>query len=69
MVLLDTYLSIIDAEIVSTFLESNGIKTFIKSDDFGGMGPNLAFVRGVKLLVRKEDEENARQLISDGGEE
>lgn len=64
-VVVGTYFNEIDAEVVSSFLESNGIRTLIRKDNFGGMGPNLTFIRGIKLLIKKEDEENTRQLLSE----
>lgn len=63
-VVLETYFSEADAELASSLLKSSGIRAFMRRDDFGGMGPHLAFVRGIKLLVKNEDEENARQLLS-----
>jgi hypothetical protein len=63
-VVLNIYFNETDAELASSLLESSGIEVMIKRDDFGGMGPHLTFARGIKLLVKKEDEQNARQLLS-----
>lgn len=64
-VVLKTYFNDTDAQLASSLLKSSGIEVFIRRDNFGGMGPHLAFARGIRLLVQKEDEENARQLLSE----
>lgn len=64
LIILETYFNETDAELAFSFIKSSGIEVFIKRDDYGGLGPHLAFSRGIKLLVRKEDEEEARQLLS-----
>ncbi|MCK4329836.1 DUF2007 domain-containing protein [candidate division WOR-3 bacterium] len=64
LVILETYFNETDAELAFSLLKSSGIEVFIRRDDFGGLGPHLTFARGIKLLVRNEDEEEARQLLS-----
>ncbi len=64
-VTIETFFNEEDAKVPFSFLKSCGIDVMIKKDDLGGIGPHLAFVRGIKLVVRKEDEEEARQLLSE----
>ena len=35
----------------------------VSADDGGGYRPELAFVLGVRLLVRKENEERALEIL------
>ena len=46
-------------------LEANGIESVIESDDVGGVGPALAFTRGVRLLVHKDDAQKAQVVFQD----
>ena len=57
------YPSRIDAEIVKNFLESNGIKAFITSDDEGGLHPALGAQLGATLNVSDEDYPEAQKVI------
>lgn len=52
-----------EAEIVKGRLESEGIIAIITKDDVGGMYPSLQQTAGVKLMVRKEDEDKARTIL------
>ena len=52
-----------EAELAHTALEAAGIESMISADDAGGMQVGLEFIRGVKLLVRIEDEERAREVL------
>ncbi|MDH3283773.1 MAG: DUF2007 domain-containing protein [Acidobacteriota bacterium] len=62
-VVLTTFMNRIEAELVAGKLRDAGIETVLRSDDAGGMEPNLALVRGVWLLVRRRDLERARELL------
>lgn len=54
-----------DAEITRGRLVSEGIEAIITKDDVGGMYPSLQQTGGVKLLVRKEDEDKAREILEE----
>jgi hypothetical protein len=58
-----TYSARYEAELAQSVLETNGIETLISSDDAGGVGPALAFTRGVQLLVKEEDIQKAEELL------
>ncbi|HEV2224844.1 MAG TPA: hypothetical protein VGS15_06965 [Candidatus Acidoferrales bacterium] len=52
-----------EAEIGRTMLEANGVDAMIVADDFGGMQPAVGADTGVKLLVKREDEDAAKKLL------
>ena len=45
-------------------LESEGIEAMVMADDAGGTYPMLQFIRGVRLMVFKEDEARAREILA-----
>lgn len=58
----------IEAEIVRSLLEANGINSQILADDQGGLRPALAFSGGVKLIVSDADAERALKIIEESKE-
>ena len=64
LVVIRTYNNKFDVDIARTTLEAAGIESMIRSDDYGGSGPNLSFIRGIDLLVRSEDAEEADQILN-----
>ncbi len=52
-----------EAELVKTYLESEGIEVYIDSPGYSGQGGSLQFSQGAKLIVKIENEERARELI------
>ena len=56
-----------EGEVAQGFLMNAGIPAALFADDAGGMEPNLAFVRPARLVVRAEDAERARELLSGSG--
>ncbi|MBN1298612.1 MAG: DUF2007 domain-containing protein [Actinobacteria bacterium] len=60
---LKTFFNRIDAEIARGFLESNGISSYIFSDDAGSMYPSQDFVNGVKLYVGRQDFKKAKEML------
>jgi hypothetical protein len=62
-----TYSSRHDAELERGFLSANGIEAAISGDDCGGIRPALSFSMGVRLLVKKEDVDEAKELLDVGG--
>jgi hypothetical protein len=53
----------LSARLAAITLEANGIPAQVSADTGGGALPNLAVVFPVRLLVRAEDVELARQLL------
>ena len=58
-----TFSSRINAEIAKGFLESNGIGSYIFSDDAGNMYPSADLVSGVRLFVTKKDFTAAKEML------
>lgn len=60
----------VDAEMLKSLLEEEGIPAMIRSDTSGGYG-ELAVILGsqvcgsVHILVRKEDAEQAQKIVSE----
>jgi len=52
-----------EADLLTGFLESQGIDAMRASDDVGDQMPPLDFTRGIKILVRAEDEKTAREIL------
>lgn len=65
IVLLKQFTSEMDAIFARTLLESEGIEAAIFKDDAGGMEPQFQLTCGVRLMVRAEDLEKARELINE----
>ncbi len=64
-IVLEIFPSRIEAEMAAGLLESEGIEAMVLADDAGGAYPMLQFVRGVRLLVYREDAYRARQILKD----
>jgi hypothetical protein len=54
----------IEADLARSALEAAGIDAMMSSDDAGGQRPHMAFSRGVVVLVREEDEQAARDVLT-----
>jgi len=59
------YMNDIDAEFGRLRLESEGIPAIVLKDDAGGMLPQFQMVEGVRLMVREEELERARELLDE----
>ena len=55
----------IEAELIKSQLESEGIASFLKSDNAGGSLSYLTSTLGIEIVVRKEDAEAAYKIIRD----
>ncbi len=63
-----TYMHRHEAEMIKDILLQNGIESMIVAGDLGGLKPHLIQGTGsIKLFVRKDQEESARQIIDDFG--
>ncbi len=67
-VVVRSYAHEMEAEIAKSVLESAGIPSFIQRDDAGGMMPSLQFLRGARLIVRREDAEDAARILDEQAE-
>jgi hypothetical protein len=64
-IVLETFASRIEAEMAAGLLESEGVEAMVLADDAGGAYPMLQFIRGVRLMVYREDEARAREILKD----
>jgi hypothetical protein len=62
LVVVRTYLNRIDADLAHGALRAAGIVSMIDADGSGGTQPGL-WLGGVKLLVRADDEAQAREIL------
>jgi hypothetical protein len=65
LVRVQTYSDRMSAETAKNYLEVHGIVAMLSSDDAGGVRPELTLARGVKLWVKEEDHQAARELLED----
>ena len=63
LVVIGRYVDELSARIAAMVLEANGVPARISADNAGGALPSMAFVFPIRLLVRAEDEQLARELL------
>jgi Putative prokaryotic signal transducing protein len=63
MVVVGSYVNLIDAEVCASALEAAGIECAIHKDDCGGLRPHL-WLSGVELLVHAEDAQRAAEVLA-----
>jgi hypothetical protein len=62
LVVLRTFMNGFAALIAQSALEAAGITSMLRSDDCGGLQPQL-WMRGVDLLVREDDQARAVEVL------
>ena len=69
MILVATFPTRLEAEMAAGLLRDAGIESMLQGDDVGMFGPGMtgATPQGVRLLVGKMEEEDARRLLRDAG--
>jgi hypothetical protein len=63
LVVVRTYIDEMSADLACMVLEANGVPARVLRDTAGGALPALAVVFPVRLVVRAEDEDLARELL------
>ncbi len=63
LVVVGTFWNHIEAELAQSALEAAGVESMISADDAGGLRPHLSLTRGVRLLVRAADTEQAAGIL------
>ena len=63
LVVIHTYLFRHEAQLAHSVLDAFGIASMISADDLGGEGPGVDLDEGVRLMVRAEDVERAREVL------
>ena len=54
----------LEANFAKSTLESERIDCMLSSDNAGGMEPPLSLAQGIRLVVRSEDAERAKAVLS-----
>ena len=62
LVVVSTFLTVMDAEVAKSALDSADLDSFIQADDAGGMRPHLG-MPNVRLVVRAEDADRAADIL------
>jgi hypothetical protein len=65
LVVVQTFVDRIEAELAHSALEAAGIPSMLRSDDAGGLRPHMTLTNGVALLVRAEDAQAAAAILDD----
>jgi hypothetical protein len=63
LVVVRSYSDELSARIAAMTLEANGVPAQVSTDNAGGTLPSLAIVFPIRLVVRSEDAELARELL------
>ena len=58
-----TFSTVVEAQLAQAALAADGIPSIVLSDNAGGMLPMLQVLFPVRLAVRSEDAETARQIL------
>ncbi len=53
-----------EAEVACARLRADDVAAYLKTDDAGGIHPELDFTRGIRVMVLASDEELARELLT-----
>lgn len=69
LVVLRKYNDEVTAQVAAAALEANGIPARVLADTAGGLLPNLSILFPVRLVVRAEDAELAREILDSPAEE
>lgn len=67
LTILRHYGSVVEAEMAANMLDAYGIECVIDKDDAGGMYPQMGMLGMIRLLVRDEDVDEARDLLEAQG--
>jgi hypothetical protein len=62
-VVVETFPNKAAADLAASLLESEGVETWVIADDAGGTYPALQLTQGVRLLVLRENEEWAKEIL------
>lgn len=57
------FFNIMEGEVACAQLRAENIKAYLKTDNAGGVHPELNFTRGVRLMVLAEDESRAAEIL------
>lgn len=60
-----TFTTRYEADLAQGLLEANDIEAVTFSDDCGSVDPGLTYGLGIRLMVREEDVESAKEVLLD----
>lgn len=63
LIAIHTFTNELEADLAKGALEAFGIDCMIARDDCGGQRPHLALTGGLRLLVRAEDAQSAKEVL------
>jgi len=63
LVVVGTFNSRPEADVAKSALDAAGIESMVSGDDAGGTQPGFWESEGVRVLVRRDDEERAREIL------
>jgi len=58
------FFNVMEGEVACAQLRAQEIKVYLKTDNAGGIHPELNFTRGIRVMVLAEDEARAREVLS-----
>jgi hypothetical protein len=64
LIVVATFTSRQEANLARSALEAGGIYSIVFADDAGGVQPGFWEGRGVAVIVRKDDEQAAREILN-----
>jgi len=64
-IVLETFPNYAAAELTAGLLKSEGVEARVVYDDGGGMYPSLRLTHGVRVMVYRQDEARAREILRD----
>ena len=63
LVVVGTFMSRPEADVAKSALDAAQIESMVLGDDAGGVQPGLWEGRGVAVIVNRDDEEAAREIL------
>lgn len=63
LIVLQVFITEIDANMARDILQDEGLKAFVAKGDGGAGKPNLQSTNGVRLMIHPTDVERARKIL------
>jgi hypothetical protein len=69
LVVVGTFMSRPEADVAKSALDAANIQSMVLGDDAGGLQPGLWEGRGVAVVVNRDDEQAAREILETGADD
>ena len=69
LVVVGTFMSRPEADVAKSALDAADIESMVLGDDAGGLQPGLWEGRGVAVVVNRDDEQAAREILETGADD